>query len=97
VRGGFRNERTRTECFDRAECHTEFGLPPNVLGVYAGKAVHLTTLVLGGPAPRPGPYKVTLLPFDACGRSEEDLLPSPPAGPRLGRLPVTSVMTSRRS
>ncbi|WP_326807842.1 glycosyltransferase [Streptomyces sp. NBC_01775] len=26
--------------FDRAECRAEFGLPPDTLGVYAGKAVH---------------------------------------------------------
>jgi hypothetical protein len=26
--------------YDRAECRTEFGLPPDAIGVYAGKAVH---------------------------------------------------------
>jgi hypothetical protein len=26
--------------YDRAECRAEFGLPPDVIGVYAGKAVH---------------------------------------------------------
>ncbi|MBP5937921.1 glycosyltransferase [Streptomyces acidiscabies] len=26
--------------FDRDECRTEFGLPPDVIGVYVGKAVH---------------------------------------------------------
>lgn len=30
----------RARDFDRAECRAEFGLPPDTIGVYAGKAVH---------------------------------------------------------
>lgn len=48
----------RARGFDRAECRAEFGLPPDVIGVYAGKAVHwkgteeVSTALTGAPGLR---------------------------------------------